>query len=439
MKIFRGAAPAFVAAALVAGMLALTGAPAAAEPTAATSTPFSTPNTDSCPNRMVPPKPIDSSEVPSPGQTSPSPVPVPDKPVGGEELGGCGVITPAGAPPLPADISATAWALFDLDSGQILGTKDPHGRYRPASCIKILLSLVALRELDMNTVVTGTTADADMDGTRVGIGPGGKYTNDQLMHALLMASGNDAAHAIAAQLGGDAATVAKMNAEAKQLGALDTRAATPSGLDGPGMSVSAYDMALFFRAAMKIPKFAEIIHTEQIQFPGYPPDPRIPGDKPHPGFPIGNDNHLLYNYDGALGGKTGYTDDARQTFVAGAERNGRRLGIVLLKADVLPIRPWEQAARLLDWGFSLPSKDSVGQLVDPNSSDSAETAGVPTPEASGDVTLAAPAQNSAPGSTSHAESDLDKVGGVKALVVIGGIIVVALLIGWAWRSASRRS
>ncbi|WP_240962985.1 D-alanyl-D-alanine carboxypeptidase family protein [Antrihabitans stalactiti] len=402
------------------GCISATAQPPDNTTTTTTTTPFTTPNTENCPNKTTPPKPIDESEVPAPGQPTPQPLPVPDKPVGGDDLGKCGSVTPSGAPGLPKEISATAWVLSDLDSGTVVAAKDPHGRYRPASTIKVLLAIVALRELDLSRTVVGTTEDADVDGTRVGIGPGGRYTNLQLMQALVMASGNDAAHAIARQLGGDEATVAKMNEMAKSLGALDTRAATPSGLDGPGMSTSAYDMALFFREAMTIPRFAELIHTEQVQFPGFPADKRIPDDKDHPAFPIGNDNQLLYNYDGALGGKTGYTDDARQTFVAGAKRDGRRLAVTLMKADVLPIRPWEQAARLLDYGFALDSTKSVGTLVEPNGS---------VKDDRGSVAIATPPR--APQSTPDHVGEDSHSGLIKVVVVLVGLILIFLCIGVA--------
>ncbi|WP_336085169.1 D-alanyl-D-alanine carboxypeptidase family protein [Nocardia sp. SSK8] len=357
-----------------------------------TTPPFTTPNTDSCPQRTLPPPPIDTSEVPAPGEPTPSPLPVPSPAIGGERLGECGVVLPTGAPALPADISATSWMVSDLDTGRVLAAKDPHGRYRPASTIKVALAIVALRTLDLDDVVVGTQADADVDGTRVGIGPGGRYTNRQLMQALIMCSGNDAAHAIAAQLGGDEATVAKMNAVAKSLRAMDTRAATPSGLDGPGMSTSAYDLSVLFREAMNIPLFAELIHTEQVDFPGYPANPKIPGDEDHPGFPIANDNQLLYNYAGAIGGKTGFTDDARQTFVAAAERDGHRLVVTLLKADVLPERPWVQAARLLDYGFALDSAARVGKLPETGSEAVQPTVPLASPPPRADSTQVASEQ-----------------------------------------------
>ncbi|WP_197480999.1 serine hydrolase, partial [Rhodococcus sp. EPR-157] len=200
-------------------VLLTTAGPAFAQPiespTETTTTPFATPNTDDCPFATSPPPAIDLSEVPAPGETVPPPLPVPADAVGGAKLGQCGTVTPDGAPPLPADISATGWVLSDLDSGDVIAAKDPHGRYRPASTIKILLALVALEELDLNTTIIATAEDANTEGSAVGIGKGGVYTNFQLMQGLVMASGNDAAHALAAQLGGDARTVAKMNAEAQ--------------------------------------------------------------------------------------------------------------------------------------------------------------------------------------------------------------------------------
>ena len=81
-----------------------------------------------------------------------------------------------------------------------------------------------------------------------------------------------------------------------------------------------------------------------------------------------NDNQLLYNYPGALGGKTGYTDDAGQTFVGAANRDGRRLVAVLMHGTRLPIAPWQQAAHLLDYGFATAPGTQVGTLIEPDPS-----------------------------------------------------------------------
>src|SRR6195952_227351 len=290
---------------------------------------------DPCPYKVNTPPAVDSSEVPTAGDP-PLPMPVPDKPVGGDALGNCGLITAPGTPPVPDGISGEAWVLADLDTGEIIAAKDPHARHRPASIIKVLTAMASLNELNINKQVPGTQDDANAEGTRVGVAPGGMYTVNDLLHGLLMHSGNDAAHALSAQLGGMDQALVKINDLAYKLGGRDTRAATPSGLDGPGMSTSAYDLGLFYRYAWQNPAFADVVDTKTFDSPGHPANPNVPADTDHPGYQLENDNQLLYNYPGALGGKTGYTDDAGQTFVGAANRDGRRLVAVMLHGTPLP-------------------------------------------------------------------------------------------------------
>ncbi|MCC3334006.1 D-alanyl-D-alanine carboxypeptidase [Mycolicibacterium smegmatis] len=355
-----------------------------------------------CPYRETTPPAVDASEVPKPGEAAPGPLPVPPKAIGGEALSGCGVITAPNTPPVPEDVSAEAWIVADMDTGDVIAARDPHGRHRPASIIKVLTATAALNELNLNKRVAGTQDDANAEGTRVGVGPGGQYTINDLLHGLLMYSGNDAAHALAMQLGGWDPALQKLNTLAAKLGGRDTRAATPSGLDGPGMSTSAYDIALFYRYAWQNPVFADIVHTQSYQFPG-----RDGGS-----YPIENDNKLLANYPGALGGKTGYTDDAGQTFVGAAERDGRRLIAVLLKGTRVPIAPWEQAARLLDYGFATPPGTKVGTLVDPDPSLAPKQAEEPSPAQAASVLPPADAMPV-------------RVG----VAVVGAIIVFMLILG----------
>ncbi len=311
-----------------------------------------------CPYKVTTPTAVDSSEVPQAGDP-PIPLAVPPKPVGGEALGSCGIIAAPDTPPLPGDVSAEAWLVADLDSGAVVAAKDPHGRHRPASIIKVLVAMASINAFNLNKSVVGTKDDAAAEGTKVGVDDGGTYTVNQLLHGLLMHSGNDAAHALAMQLGGMQTALEKINVLAAKLGGRDTRVATPSGLDGPGMSTSAYDIGLFYRYAWQNPTFSDIVATRTFDFPGH-------GD--HPGYELENDNQLLYKYPGALGGKTGYTDDAGQTFVGAANHNGRRLMAVLLHGTRQPIAPWEQAAHLLDYGFSTPQGTQVGTLTEPDPS-----------------------------------------------------------------------
>ena len=311
-----------------------------------------------CPYKVSTPPAVDSSEAPQAGDP-PIPLAVPPKPVGGEALGNCGIVAAPDTPPLPNDVSAEAWLVADLDSGAVIAAKDPHGRHRPASIIKVLVAMASINALPLNKSIQGTGEDAAAEGTKVGVDAGGVFTVNQLLHGLLMHSGNDAAHALAMQLGGMQQALEKINVLAAKLGGRDTRVATPSGLDGPGMSTSAYDIGLFYRYAWQNPTFADVVATRTFDFPGH-------GD--HPGYELENDNQLLYKYPGALGGKTGYTDDAGQTFVGAANHNGRRLMAVLLHGTRQPIAPWEQAAHLLDYGFSTAQGTQVGTLIEPDPS-----------------------------------------------------------------------
>lgn len=374
------------------------------------------PAPDACPYRVTTPPAVDASEVPKPGDPTPAPLAVPAKPVGGEALGGCGIIAAPDTPPVPGDVSAEAWLVADMDTGDVIAARDPHGRHRPASVIKVLTALASLAELNLNKQVPGTQDDANAEGTKVGVGPGGFYTVSDLLHGLMMHSGNDAAHALAMQLGGWDTALGKLNTLASKLGGRDTRAATPSGLDGPGMSTSAYDLALFYRYAWQNQTFTDIVRTQSFDFPGRDGNPP---------YEVVNDVKLLYNYPGALGGKTGYTDDAGQTFVGGAERDGRRLVTVLLKGTRQPIAPWEQAARLLDYGFSLPQGTKVGELVDPDPSL------LPKDRPTDDLAAAAAAQ--AATIIPAADAVPVRVGvGVVGTVVVFGLIMAA-------RAVNRRS
>ncbi len=309
-----------------------------------------------CTDRQAPPAPVDTSEKPAPGKPAPAPLAVPAVPVGGPRMAECGLVTPDGALNPPDGNTAASWLVQDLDTGAVVAAKDPHARERPASLIKTLLALVVVTQLDPQQVIVASKEDAEQECTCVGLAAGGQYSVDQLLHGLLMHSGNDVAHAFATALGGPDAAVVKMNALAARIGALDTRAATPSGLDGPGMSTSAYDLSLIFHYAMKQPEFAKVVATKNYEIPAA-------GGKP--AIPIFNDNKLLGVYPGFLGGKTGFTDDARHTYVGAAQRKGKRLAVVMLRAEQKPTKVVDQAGKLLDYGFALEDDHAVpvGQIT----------------------------------------------------------------------------
>lgn len=261
---------------------------------------------------------------------------------------------PIGSVPIPEGPAQT-WIVADLDSGQVLAGRDQNVPHPPASTIKVLLALVALDQVSLDSTVVADAADTQVECNCVGIKPGRTYTARQLLDALLLVSGNDAANTLAHLLGGPDAAVAKMNAKAASLGAMSTHAATPSGLDGPAGSgtSTAHDLAVIFRAAMANPVFARITAEPSAMFPG------DRGDEP-----IVNQDELLARYPGAIGGKTGFTDAARKTFVGAAARGGRRLVIAMMYGLVKAGGPtyWDQAASLFDWGFALNPETGIGSL-----------------------------------------------------------------------------
>jgi len=268
---------------------------------------------------------------------------------------------PAGVADPPAN-TAYSWLVADLDTGQVLGACGPHEYGTPASVQKLLLAATFLEKLDPQEIVTVVHEDVDIpsDSSMVGLVEGGQYSVETLWLGLLLQSGNDAANVLArlgGEEGGMAAAVQAMNEKAKWLGAYQTHAVTPSGYDGPGQFTSAYDLALIARACFANETFRRYELTQRTDIPPQPPK--------YKGFQIQNENQLIYQYPGALGGKTGFTSLARHTYVGAAERNGRRLVATLMGAEPRPQRSWLQAAALLDWGFSLPPDVSVGRLVRP--------------------------------------------------------------------------
>lgn len=141
---------------------------------------------------------------------------------------------PSGSVPIP-DGPAPAWIVADMDTGQVLAGRDMYAAHPPASTIKTLLALTVLDELpDLNATVVASNNDALVECNCAGVRPGRVYTARQLLDGLLLVSGNDAANTLADMLGGFDAAVDKMNAKAVAIGATNTHATTPSGLDGPG-------------------------------------------------------------------------------------------------------------------------------------------------------------------------------------------------------------
>lgn len=321
-----------------------------------------------CDYRTTPPEPIPvyhegdevnliSEEVTTTSASAtPEPLPVPDDTPGGPRMSECGTVAVPGFE-VPEDLNATSWMVADLNSGDVLAARDPHGRYRPASVIKVLVGVTAIRELNLDNTITVTHEDASIIGSRAGLVEGVDYTVETILQGLFLNSGNDCANALVRALGGEEETVRKVNELAEELGATDTRVYDVSGLEAPGQHTSAFDLALFYRAAFENDTYRELSSTMLATMPG---DGEFIED-----FDMSNDNQLLQTgYEGALGGKTGFTDQARHTFVGVSERGDRRIAAIVLDTPASVNLPWEDSVNLIDAGYRTPAGESVGDLND---------------------------------------------------------------------------
>ncbi len=334
--------------------------------------------------------------------------------VGGEQLASRTTVVAAGAPRLPQGVDAKGWLVADADTGQVLAAHDAHGKFLPASTQKTLTALTLLPELtNRRQIVTATSEDSNVDGTRVGLVPNGHYSIELLFECMLMMSGNDCATALArtAGHGSVSQTLAAMNAKAHAIGADDTHAGTPSGLDAPGQSSSAYDLALILRQDIKITDFVRY----NSKLTGY-----IPAQgKKYKQFGFANDDRLrAAHYPGIIAAKNGYTDAARHEFVAAVRRGGHTLIVTLMHAERYPVDTQDQAIRLLDWGFSVDGKIApVGQLVNPVTRH-------PVTHPSPKPTKAAPSTQPAIAAAAKSESDRGSGTSWEIPAIIGAVVVV---------------
>lgn len=356
----------------------------------------------------------------------------PAEPVGGVPLGVLGepvVDTAADVPPLP-EVEATAWLVAELEGGDVLAALNAHQPLPPASTLKLLTALVLLPGLEDDLVYTASEDAARVEGSRVGLVPDETYTMADLEHGLLLASGNDAAHALAEIAGGLPIAVDQMNAEAVRLGAFNTQALTTHGLDEPGQVSSAYDLALIGRAVVNDDALAALAGTRTYDFPG------LDGET----FQIQNQNRLLGRYDGAIGLKTGYTSEAGHTLVAAAERDGVRLIATVLDADG---RAEPVAEALLDWGFAAVGATApVGTLVSPDEAaamlEAARVDEAADDSAPGAAAPDGPADDTADSGTDSSTAPLGGASIPAWLWAVAALAVGAVLAGILVRSRSRR-
>ena len=237
-------------------------------------------------------------------------------------------------------LSAESAILISAEDGQVLYAKNPDAPMGPASTTKLMTALVALERLSPETVVSVSPDAVGVEGSSVYLVAGEELTLRELLYALLLASANDAAAAIAiAAAGSIEAFAAAMNQKAADLGLTRTHFTNPHGLADEAHYTTARELARIASAALEIPLLREIVSTYKTTIPhDGKPDVRL----------LVNHNKLLRTYKGAIGMKTGYTKKTGRTLVSAAEREGLTLVAVTLRAP----DDWRDHTALLDYGFA---------------------------------------------------------------------------------------
>ncbi|MBW3667443.1 MAG: D-alanyl-D-alanine carboxypeptidase, partial [Actinobacteria bacterium] len=244
--------------------------------------------------------------------------------------------------PGPPQVGAQSWILYDTLTDTVLASRAPDERRSVASTTKIMTGLLAIERGGFDDEVTVSQAAADTIGQSLGLFAGEQISMGALVKAALIFSANDAAAAIAEHIGGSIeGFVGLMNQRAAELGMNNTNFVNPHGIDKPGHYSTARDLLTLTRVAMEMPAFAAIVRSRAVVLPdGRDGTRRIAGAT----------NFLLGRYEGTIGVKTGSTPRSGLTFVGSAEREGRRLYVVILGAG--GDRGQFAAARaLFDYGF----------------------------------------------------------------------------------------
>lgn len=237
------------------------------------------------------------------------------------------------APEWPSDVSiqADGGIVMDADTGTVLYGKNMDQQYYPASITKILTALIVLERCDLDEMVSFSHDDVynvEAGSSSAGIDEGDVLTVRDCLYALMLASANESANALACHVSGSREEFAKlMNEKAASLGCTGSHFANPSGLNDENHYTTAHDMALIAREAIKNPEFLAINGTRSYKLA---PTKRTPdGGYVANHHKMLNKNESVY-YPGAFAGKTGYTSLAGNTLVTCAKKDGMTLIAVVL-------------------------------------------------------------------------------------------------------------
>ena len=258
---------------------------------------------------------------------------------------------PKAAWPYAPSITCESAILIDADTGSILYEKDSHRKAYPASTTKILTGLLTIENCNLNDTMTFSSKAANSvnpyEDANLSMKAGEQITFEQAVYGLLLYSANEIAYWLAEQFAGSAdAFIDMMNNKAKELGAINTHFANPSGLYNPNHYTTAYDMAMIARGCYNNASFVNIDSTSSSY--------TIPATNMSAQRTIKHRHKMLkgreFYYEYCKGGKTGFTDESLMTLVTFAEKDGMRLICVVFRSPDDSTRYIDTRA-LFDWGF----------------------------------------------------------------------------------------
>src|ERR687898_1638302 len=219
-------------------------------------------------------------------------------------------------------ITSTNYIAIDAETGEIYAQRGAHERRAPASLTKVFTAIETIESAPPDVQLITSESDLVSEfASQVGFSPGEAFTVEELLYGMMLPSGNDAARALARGLGAEEGDtdeealnrfLARLNQRIKNMGLTDTQLLDPDGWGIPGHYSSAYDLAAFMMYALRYPRFVQAFSTGTYETA----DGR---------YTFRNNNRMLRTYEGIVGGKTGYDDDAGWCLINVAERNGRRV------------------------------------------------------------------------------------------------------------------
>jgi D-alanyl-D-alanine carboxypeptidase len=244
-------------------------------------------------------------------------------------------------------ITSTNYIAIDAETGEIYAQRGAHEHRAPASLTKVFTAIETIESLPPDAEVTTSEADLVSEfASQVGFSPGEHFSVEELLYGMMLPSGNDAARALARTAGAEEGDtdeeavnrfLSRLNQRIQNMGLTDTHLVDPDGWGVPGHYTSPYDLAAFMMYALRYPRFVKAFST-------------LDYETADGSYAFRNNNRMLRTYDGIVGGKTGYDDDAGWCLINVAQRNGRRV-IAVTMNGVAPDDWYDDNRVLLDYAL----------------------------------------------------------------------------------------